>query len=111
MRTKIDNEPGSWFDREKAIMIDENTYWNGNNWISKATGSQWEHEKLYYTKSKNWILHEYSNYQGSVDTYRTISDQEAISWLVQNEIKDKEINELPEPIKLKVFEMIAEREI
>ena len=35
---------GSWFDLDKAESFEEETQWNGNNHISKATGSQWEHE-------------------------------------------------------------------
>jgi hypothetical protein len=57
---------GKFFDMDKATKYEEDTYWNGNNHISKATGSQWSHEILFKTASGKWVLNCYSQYQGSV---------------------------------------------
>lgn len=40
---------GRWFNPDAAKEYEEATWWNGNNHVSKATGSQWDHEKLYLT--------------------------------------------------------------
>lgn len=75
---------GRWFDIEAAEVFKEDTWFNGNNHISCATGSQWEHEALYRTKSGKWILNHWSNYQGSAETWEEIDDEVAAKWLVVN---------------------------
>jgi hypothetical protein len=73
-----------WFDREKAERFEETTHWNGNNHISDATGSQWEHEALYRTAGKKWVLHHWSQWQGSEPTWEEIDAEAAARWLVTN---------------------------
>ena len=75
----------AWFDIDAADRIDEKTNWDGRNHISLATGSQWEHEVLWRTKSKKWVLNSYSQRQGSIETWEQISDERAASWLIANE--------------------------
>ena len=82
---------GMWFDADKAEEFQEETYWNGNNYISKATGSQREHEKLYFTKSGKWILHSWSDWQGRRASTELISLEEAVRWFARNEYKDEDI--------------------
>ena len=89
---------GRWFDRSKAISIEEGTYFNGNNHISNATGSQWNHERLYLTASGTWVLNEWSQYQGSGESYTAIVESDAADWLVKNERMDS-IDDLPESIR------------
>ena len=64
-RVVITDGSGAWFDKDKAIEFDEDSWHDGRNFISRATGSQWEHQALYFTKSGVWILHNWSQYQGS----------------------------------------------
>jgi hypothetical protein len=85
-RIALTDNSGNWFDADKAEMIKEDTYWDGHNWISKATGSQWQHECLFRTKGGKWVLNHYSDYQGSKETYITISDQRAAEWLAKQEL-------------------------
>jgi hypothetical protein len=80
-----------WFDEEKATAFKEETFWDGNNHISKITGSQWDHEILYRTASGKWVTHEWSQVQGSEETYTSITDEEAAKWFIQNEYQDTEI--------------------
>ena len=75
---------GRWFDRSKSRCWEENSNWDGNNFISTPTGSQWEHEELYLTASKRWILRRWSQWQGTRDTYQLIQEGEAHVWLVDN---------------------------
>lgn len=73
---------GSWFDTDTATMHDEATRWDGNNHISLATGSQWEHEALYRTRSGAWVLHAWSQWQGAGQSWDTIGTDAAAAWLV-----------------------------
>ena len=103
-RIKINNRPGSWFDLDVAEKFREDSYFNGNNFISKSTGSQWEHEILFITKSGRYILNSWSQWQGSIETYNEISKEEASLWFIKNEYSDEEI---PDEFK----EFISECEV
>lgn len=76
---------GRWFDPDKAETWKEATWHDGNNFISRATGSQWEHEVLFRTAGGAWILHHWSQWQGSRESYTQISAKEAAAWLTVNE--------------------------
>ena len=73
---------GKWFSPGASMHYGEDTRWNGNNHISCATGSQWEHEELYHTRSGTWILHSWSQWHGSTPSYRILEDAEAHAWLI-----------------------------
>lgn len=75
---------GQWFDLDKAKCFDESSWFDGSNHISHATGSQWEHEALYRTRGGRWILHSWSQWQGSRDEWIEIDDAAAAKWLVRN---------------------------
>ena len=73
-----------WFDDEKAEKFKEMRDWDGSNWISVATGSQWNHQDLYRTAGGRWVLHHWSQWQGSRDWYEFISNERARDWLLKN---------------------------
>jgi len=78
-----ENNTGQW---------SEETFWNGNNHISKATGSQWLHQTLYRSrKGRYYVVHE-SQYQGSTPHAEWVSNHEAARWLLTNE------HELPDEL-------------
>ena len=86
-RVNVTNEHGEligWFDDEKAVTFKEDRHWDGSNWISIATGSQWNHQDLYRTAGGRWVLHHWSQWQGSRDWYEFISDERAREWLILN---------------------------
>lgn len=87
-RIALTDGSGKWFDEEKAEKFEEKIEGNGNNSSSKATGSQWNHEKLFRTASGKWILNQGSQMQDSlkiyIEMYKEISDDEAAKWLVIN---------------------------
>jgi hypothetical protein len=57
---------------------------DGHNWISIATGSQWEHEDLYCSRrGRYWIEHS-SQWQGSTPRAEWISNHAAAQWLLAN---------------------------
>jgi hypothetical protein len=72
----------------------EATFWNGSNTISKATGSQWEHETLHKSAKGNYYAVHTSQWQGSADTARFLSPREAVQWLLANDH-----DELPEDLE------------
>ena len=87
-RINLTNENGvknpSWFNIDGAEYFKEDTCHDGRNWISHATGEQWRHEGLYITAKKRFILNCWSNYQGSRESYKVISKEEAVEWLIRN---------------------------
>lgn len=90
-RIALTNGNGSWFDADKAEYFEENTFWNGNNHISAATGAQWEHQSIYLTSSGKWILKCWSNWQGSRTTYEEISAEDAAVWFAKQGFADDNI--------------------
>lgn len=83
---------GLWFDPDKALLLIEGTtYWNGDNRISKSTGSQFRHESIYYTKSKQFVMHNWSDYQGPPDLYEKIDTDEVVVFIIKNEFDDEQL--------------------
>lgn len=90
-RYKIEN---CIVDTANAVKSwNEDTRWDGNNHISKATGSQWNHETLYKSRKGRYYVEHTSQWQGSASSAEWISPQEATRWLLQNE------RELPEDLE------------
>lgn len=112
-RVKIENS-SNWFDPNKAILkIKEETFWNGHNWISKATGDQFTHESIYYTKSGRFVINRWSDYQGGADVCEEINENEVAEWLIKNEFEDLEelISPLPQSLQNKVLKVVEDLEI
>ena len=84
-RIGLTDGSGRWFDADKAEVFGEETWWDGHNHVSKATGSQFEHERLYRTASGKWVLQSWSNWQGTSESYVLVSGTIAAAWLVTNE--------------------------
>lgn len=89
-RIALTDGSGNWFDYEKAEAFAEGRFHDGRNWISKATGSQWEHEELCRTAGGKWVLNRWSQYQGTRETYELISADEAAKWFARNELEPPE---------------------
>jgi hypothetical protein len=97
------DDSGKWFDRDAAVEFKEQTQWNGNNHISRATGSQWDHESLYYTRSGRWVLCHWSQWQGSLESYVEVSLADAVAWLIENEcLRDDGYDALPTAVRAAV---------
>ena len=79
-------EDGTVLDTENATdHWDEATRWNGNNYISVATGSQWNHQTLYRSRKGRYYLVHTSQWQGSTPHAEWVSEHEAVRWLLANE--------------------------
>lgn len=89
-----ESEDGRLFDTDRAERHwEEDTYHDGNNQISCATGSQWNHQDLYLSsKGQYYVIHS-SDMQGSTDAMSLRDPKEAAKWLLKNE------RELPEDLK------------
>ena len=112
-RVALTDGSKAWFNTESAVIFKEDTRWDGRNQISVPTGSQWDHEWLYYTKSGKWVKNEFSAYQGTMETYEQIDDQDAIEWLILNNKTEATtgLMELPEGVRLSVQAGFAAAEI
>lgn len=82
MRYEVD---GVILDTDKAKESwPEATRWNGNNHVSVATGSQFEHETLFLSaKGRFWVEHT-SDWQGRDPSARVVDAIEATRWLLLN---------------------------
>ncbi len=80
---RVNLSNGTWFNPDAATKFEEATRWNGNNHVSLATGSQWEHEMLYRTAKGAWVLHCWSQWQGSTPSYEIITETDANVWLIR----------------------------
>ena len=100
-RQSLTDGSGSWFDLDAAKVYEEDTWWNGSNRVSHATGDKFEHERLYLTASGCWILNHWSQWQGSHESFMKISAEEASAWVVRN-------NEDPDSVGLAEFAAAAE---
>lgn len=59
----------------------EATDFNGRNQISRATGSQWNHETLYRSRRGRYYIECTSQWQGSQGHCEWISPERAAAWL------------------------------
>ncbi len=114
-RNIIDAETGElvgWFDAAKAINFNEDCWWNGSNQISKATGSQWIHQILYYTRTGKWVIEQWSQYQGGQTTYELVTQADAAKWLIkQGEIETERYARLPAEIQTAIRGHLEEVEL
>lgn len=79
------------FNLDAARHFDEGRNWDGSNYISQATGSQWDHEALYLTAGGRWVKNWWSQWQGSTERWTFIDVGEAREWLLRNEYDDDTI--------------------
>lgn len=106
-RIVLTDGTGRWFKEESAIQFRESSTWNGSNNISDATGSQWDHEFVYFTKSGLWVKWSCSQYDSVPSTYEEIDEADAIVWLSRMSCQDdSEFELLPEKIRSAVNEGI-----
>jgi hypothetical protein len=74
-----------WFDRAAVKgVFGEDTTWDGRNRISVATGSRYDHERLYCTAQDRWVLQRWSQWQGRQETFSFITPEQARDWLLAN---------------------------
>lgn len=84
-------EDGTVIDTDKAKKYwTESTDWNGSNHISRATGSQWNHQTLYESRKGRFYTENSSDWQGAMSHCEWVSEQEAVRWLL---LMDEEIPE------------------
>ena len=76
---------GGWLNLVSAKKFVENRHFDGRNMISAATGSQWDHEELHRSVGGVYVLHGWSQCQGSLDTWQRIGIDQAVEWLLRND--------------------------
>lgn len=96
-RVTVTDDEGTtvgWYDLDRAEGWSEGTRWDGNNHVSRATGSQYDHEELRRTAGGRWAIHSWSQWQGRGGGERFIEPTEALDWLVQNQYPRAEIQQI-----------------
>jgi len=91
MKYEID---GKIVDSKKGKEYREGQNHNGRNWISLATGKQFEHESLHVSTKGTFWIEEWSNYQGSTQHARIVTKEEAAAWLTKNEYSAETIEKI-----------------
>lgn len=86
-------ELAGWFDRDKAEEFPETTRWDGSNHISRATGSQWDHEMLFRTAGGRWVLKWWSQRDGAAEQVRFVDVDAVRHWLLTNEYDTQAVAE------------------
>jgi hypothetical protein len=110
-RIVLTDQSGRWFFEDAATAFREGTYWDGNNHVSLATGSQWDHEWLYYTPSGLWVLSRYSGH-GNPTTHEEVNEATAIDWLARMDRHDDAgLSALPGEIREAVVAGLASLEM
>ena len=85
-RTYLTDGSGKWFDEQSATRWREKQRWDEHNHVSICTGSRWDHQALFLTAGgRRWILKTWSDWQGSVESYETISERDALQWILVND--------------------------
>ena len=78
-------DDGTVLDTENSTQHwDESTRWDGRNHISKATGSQWEHQTLYRSRKGRYYVEHTSSYRERTPHAEWVSNHEAARWLLAN---------------------------
>lgn len=76
---------GTVVDTKNAVaQWEEDTRWDGRNYISVATGSQWEHQTLYRSRKGRFYIEHVSSYEGTTPGVEWCSNEEATRWLLAN---------------------------
>ena len=68
-----------------SAQWDEGRRWDGSNHISLATGSQWDHQRLYRSRRGRYFVGRWSQWEGSTPSAEWLSNEEAARWLLTNE--------------------------
>jgi len=59
--------------------------WNGSNYVSRNTKSQWRHQTLYLSAKGRYYLVHSNQWQGSTPSAEWLSKREAAAWLFHND--------------------------
>jgi hypothetical protein len=78
---------------------DEATTHDGRNYISRATGSQWNHQRLHRSRRGRYWLECESDWQGSTPHAEWLSPEAAARWLLSQD------HEIPDELRAAAAEV------
>ena len=79
-------DDGTVVDTENATEYwKERTRWNGQNILSVATGTEWDHQTLYRSRRGRYYIERTSQWQGYTPGAEWVSLRAAAAWLALNE--------------------------
>jgi hypothetical protein len=70
-----------WFDPDEATEYQERDAASGFDAAPRSEGPRWDHEALFRTQTKRWLLHMWS---GGEERWREVSVDVAADWLRKN---------------------------
>jgi len=73
-----------WFDDDDITEFPEKTYFDGRNYISVPTRSQWDHQRLVRTAGGRWVIGHTSQWLHKPPRWEFVSEWEAKRWLLLN---------------------------
>lgn len=82
----------------------ESTWCDGRNNFSRATGSQWEHQRLYRSRRGRYYLVSWSDWSGEMSSAEWVSEREAARWLLA--VAELSVEELPEDLREHAAELL-----
>ncbi len=83
-----------WFDPKEAQSWDEGTRWDGSNLTSLVAEGRWAHETLYRTAAGRWVILWWSQYEGTQEWARYVTQEQAVEWLIASEYDAAEIEQI-----------------
>lgn len=85
MSEKYKMDDGIIVDTANAQQFwDEDTFWDGRNHISRATGDQFTHQTLYRSRKGRYYIVHTSQWQGSHPRAEWLNNEQAAAWLLAN---------------------------
>lgn len=84
LRDKDGNWSGLWFDLKHSSVFQEVMFHDGHNNISRATGSEWDHQTVFKTRLGNWVLKSWSQRSGSEPVWEIMPVEDAFIWFLIN---------------------------
>ena len=79
---------GPPFDLDAAENWEEDVAFDGHNWVSRATGSEWKHERLWRSEDGEFFLEVWWG-RNTLAEWCGVPTQQAVKWLfTQGETAD-----------------------
>ncbi len=84
-KQELTDNSGRWFDLDTAKQWREATCWAGGpDDVSRATGGEHQHEKLFLTTHGTFVLHSWDDANPTFDTWQEADWENAVKWLISN---------------------------
>jgi hypothetical protein len=81
----LTDNSGRWFDLDTAKTWAEATQWDGGPGdVSRVTGVDWLHEKLFLTVGGTFVLYSWHDNNPTLDSWAEVESEIGVKWLISN---------------------------